>query len=305
MGEYRVKKSLGQAEVVERHAVISQVHQQDPARSIRHLCALLEVNRAWYYASQHEQTGGDPDVALRDVIEQIVLEFAGYGYRRVTATLKRMGWQVNHKRALRVMREESLLCQLKRRFVPTTDSHHRYQVYPNLLATMELTAPNQAWVGDITYIRLPSCFVYLAALLDAYSRRCVGWKLSRLIDTNLALGALDMALATRSIQPGLVHHSDRGVQYASTAYVERLLSVQAQISMSALGNPYDNAKAESFFKTLKREEVYLNQYQTFAEAEANIAQFIEDVYNTKRLHSSLGYVPPVEFEEAHFQNSRV
>lgn len=285
--------------------MIRQVHQQEPAHSIRHLCSLLEVNRAWYYASQHEQTGGDPDVALRDAIELIVLEFAGYGYRRVTHALKRIGWQVNHKRVLRVMREESLLCQLKRRFVHTTDSHHRYQVYPNLLATMELTAPNQAWVGDITYIRLPSCFVYLACLLDAYSRRCVGWQLSRLIDTNLALGALDMALATRSIQPGLVHHSDRGVQYASTAYVERLHSVQAQISMSALGNPYDNAKAESFFKTLKREEVYLNQYQTFAEAQANIAQFIEDVYNTKRLHSSLGYVPPVEFEEAHFQNSRV
>ena len=145
----------------------------------------------------------------------------------------------------------------------------------------------------------------LSCLLDAYSRRCVGWKLSKRIDTELALGALDMALATRSLQPGLIHHSDRGVQYASTAYVERLLSVQAQISMSALGNPYDNAKAESFFKTLKREEVYLNQYQTFAEAETNIAQFIEDVYNTKRLHSSLGYVPPVEFEEVHFQNSRV
>lgn len=285
--------------------MIRQVHQQEPARSIRHLCSLLEVNRAWYYARQEENTGGDPNVALRDAIELIVLEFPGYGYRRVTHALKRTGWQVNHKRVLRVMREESLLCQLKQRFVPTTDSHHRYQVYPNLLATMELTAPNQAWVGDITYIRLPSCFVYLACLLDAYSRRCVGWKLSRLIDTNLALGALDMALATRSIQPGLIHHSDRGVQYASTAYVERLLSVQAQISMSALGNPYDNAKAESFFKTLKREEVYLNQYQTFAEAEANIAQFIEDVYNTKRLHSSLGYVPPVEFEEAHIQNSRV
>jgi putative transposase len=161
------------------------------------------------------------------------------------------------------------------------------------------------FLSYITYIRLPSCFVYLACLLDAYSRRCVGWKLSKRIDTELALGALDMALATRSILPGLIHHSDRGVQYASTAYVERLLNMQAQISMSAVGNPYDNAKAESFFKTLKREEVYLNQYQTFAEAEANIAQFIDDVYNMKRLHSSLGYVPPVEFEEAYFQNSRV
>ncbi len=229
--------------------MITEAHQQDPARSIRHLCSLLEVNRAWYYASQQEKPDSDPDVELRDFIEQIVMEFPGYGYRRVTHTLKRMGWQVNHKRVLRVMRKEALLCQLKRRFVPTTDSRHRYQVYPNLLATMELTAPNQAWVGDITYIRLPSCFVYLASLLDAYSRRCVGWKLSRLINTELALGALDMALTTRSIEPGLVHHSDRGVQYASSAYVERLLGVQAQISMSAVGNPYDNAKAESFSRS--------------------------------------------------------
>ena len=285
--------------------MIKQAHEAGPGRSIRHLCDLLEVNRSWYYARLAEEEAADPEVELRDAIEQLVLDFPGYGYRRVTAALHRAGWTVNHKRVLRVMREESLLCQLKRHFVPTTDSHHRYQVYPNLLADRELSAPNQAWVGDITYIRLPSCFVYLACLLDAYSRRCVGWKLSRLIDTNLALGALDMALATRTVEPGLIHHSDRGVQYASTAYVERLLSVQALISMSAVGNPYDNAKAESFFKTLKREEVYLKQYQTFAEAEANIAHFIEDVYNTKRLHSSLGYLPPVEFEEAYMLNSRV
>src|SRR6266581_3591125 len=275
-----------------------------PKRSISRLCELLQVSRSWYYEQQSRPAVAEVDVELRDAIEHIILEFAGYGYRRVTHALKRSGWQVNHKRVLRVMREESLLCQLKRRFVPTTDSHHRYQVYPNLLATMELTAPNQAWVGDITYIRLPSCFVYLACLLDAYSRRCVGWKLSRLIDTNLALGALDMALATRSIEPGLIHHSDRGVQYASAAYVERLLSVQAQISMSAVGNPYDNAKAESFFKTLKQEEVYLKQYQTFEEAQANIGQFLEDVSNTKRLHSSLGYVPPIEFELAYAQDMR-
>ena len=242
---------------------------------------------------------------LRDAIEQLVLDFPGYGYRRVTAALHRAGWRVNHKRVLPVMRAESRLCHLKRHFVPTTDSHHGYPVYPNLLAHRQLSAPNQAWVGEITYIRLPSCFVYLACLLDAYSRRCVGWKLSRLIDANLALGALEMALATRSIAPGLIHHSDRGVQYASTAYVERLVGIQALISMSAVGNPYDNAKAESFFKTLKREEVYLKQYQTFAEAQTNIAHFIEDVYKRKRLHSSLGYVPPVEFEEASLESCRV
>src|SRR5437899_1817164 len=202
------------------------------------------------------------------------------------------------------MREESLLCQLKRHFVHTTDSHHRYQVYPNLIKAMTIEAPDVVWVADITYIRLLSNFAYLAALLDAYSRKCVGWNLSKRIDTQLALGALEKALATRDVRPGLIHHSDRGVQYGSHAYVERLLNVQAKISMSAVGNPYDNAKAESFFKTLKQEEVYLKQYQTFEEAESNIGQFIEEVYNTKRLHSSLGYLPPVEFEMAYAQELR-
>ena len=169
---------------------------------------------------------------------------------------------------------------------------------------VELDAPDVVWVADITYIRLLSNFVYLATILDAYSRKCVGWNLSKRIDTQLALGALEQALATRDVRPGLIHHSDRGVQYASTAYAERLQSVQAHISMSAVGNPYDNAKAESFFKTLKQEEVYLKQYQTFEEAQSNIGQFLEDVYNTKRLHSSLGYVPPAEFEMAYAQDLR-
>ena len=272
--------------------------------SIRQLCETLEVNRRWYYARLAQDEAADPDVELRDAIEQIILEFAGYGYRRVTHALVRAGWRVNHKRVLRIMREESLLCRLKRQFVPTTDSHHPFQVYPNLVKGLEVDAPDVVWVADITYIRLLSNFVYLATLLDAYSRKCVGWNLSKRIDTQLALGALEQALATRDVRPGLIHHSDRGVQYASTAYVERLLSVQAKISMSAVGNPYDNAKAESFFKTLKQEEVYLKQYQTFEEAESNIGQFIEDVYNTKRLHSSLGYVPPIEFEMAYAQGVR-
>jgi len=234
----------------------------------------------------------------------LVLAFPGYGYRRVTKALTRAGYLVNHKRVLRIMREESLLCQLKRRFIPTTDSNHSFRTYPNLLREMALNAPDQAWQADITYIRLPTGFAYLAAVLDAYSRRCVGWQLSHCIDTNLTLTALEMALSTRRgrVEPGLVHHSDRGVQYASCAYVERLESVGALVSMSAKGNPYDNAKAESFFKTLKREEVYLKQYHTFAEAAANIGQFIEDVYNQKRLHSSLGYIPPVEFETLHYQS---
>jgi transposase InsO family protein len=272
--------------------------------SIRHLCELLQVNRAWYYARQHrtiESAKLAEEVALRDAIEQIILDFSGYGYRRVTHTLQRAGWKVNHKRVLRIMREESLLCHLKRHFVQTTDSHHPYPVYPNLVNGRTPDAPDVIWVADLTYIRLQSEFVYLATILDACSRKCVGWNLSTRMDTNLTLGALEEALATREVSPGLIHHSDRGVQYASIAYTERLLSVRMQISMSAKGNAYDNAKAESFFKTLKQEEVYLKQYHTFEEASSNIGQFIDEVYNAKRLHSSLGYVPPSEFEAAYYQ----
>ena len=279
--------------------MITQVHQHQPERPISQLCETLQVSRSWYYEKQTRPEADEADVELRDAIEQIILEFAGYGYRRVTHALKRAGWIVNHKRVLRIMREESLLCQLKRHFVHTTDSQHPYQVYPNLVKGMTIEAPDVVWVADLTYIRLPSAFAYLAAILDAYSRKCVGWKLSKQIDTQLTLAALDDAIATRTVTAGLIHHSDRGVQYASSEYVARLQSIEAQVSMSAVGNPYDNAKAESFFKTLKREEVYLKQYQTFQEAQDNIRQFIEDVYNTKRLHSSLGYLPPTEFEEAY------
>ena len=170
---------------------------------------------------------------------------------------------------------------------------------PNLLRGADLTGLDQAWVADITYIRLPTTFAYLACILDAFSRRCIGWHLSQFIDTQLTLRALDQALAGRRPAPGLIHHSDRGVQYASAAYVARLTGAGARASMSARGNPYENARAESFFKTLKREEVYLKEYRTFEEAQTNVAQFIEEVYNTKRLHSSLGYRPPAEFEAAH------
>jgi putative transposase len=278
--------------------MITEAHQEHPELSIRQLCQLLQVNRSWYYAKANRPGWREDEILLRDRIEDLILHFPGYGYRRVTKALQRAGWQVNHKRVLRIMREESLLCQLKRRFVVTTVGQAD-AYYPNLLKPLELTAPDQAWVADITYIRLPSCFVYLATVLDAYSRLCVGWKLSHDIDTQLALDALEMALSMRSPAPGLIHHSDRGVQYASIAYVERLHQVQAVVSMSATGNCYDNAKAESFFKTLKYEEVYLKQYSTFEEAETNLRQFIEDVYNTKRLHSSLNYLPPSEFEALH------
>ncbi len=279
--------------------MISAAQQLHPSLSIQQLCRLLGVSRSWFYARQTHPVSNPDAVALRDAIEAITLDFPGYGYRRVTAHLHRDGWDVNHKRVLRIMREESLLCQLRRRFIPTTNSRHAFRRYPNLLAEQVLDAPDQAWVADITYIRLPTGFVYLATLLDAYSRYCVGWHLSRLIDTTLTLAALERALTTRQPPSGLIHHSDQGVQYASDAYVDRLNTVAAQVSMAAVGNPYENAKAERFFRTLKHEEVYLNQYDSFADAETNIGRFIDDVYNTRRLHSSLGYLPPAEFE-AHY-----
>jgi putative transposase len=304
LGECAAKKSVGQAPLQQRHAVIEHACQEKLPLSIRHLCELLQVNRAWYYARQQvtkEPSKREEAVVLRDAIERIILDFPGYGYRRVTHALQRAGWKVNHKRVHRIMREESLLCHLKRQFVHTTDSRHPFPIYPNLVNGRTPDAPDVIWVADLTYISLRSEFVYLATILDAYSRRCIGWNLSTRIDTNLALGALEEALAIRKVKSGLIHHSDRGVQYASYAYTERLLNVGIQISMSAKGNAYDNAKAESFFKTLKQEEVYLKQYQTFEEASVNIGQFIDDVYNAKRLHSSLGYVPPIEFEMAYYQ----
>ena len=279
--------------------MIAAMRQVAPQLSVRRLCQLAGVGRTWYYTHPSLEEVAGRDVALRDAIERLALAFPGYGYRRVTKALQREGWAVNHKRVLRVMRRESLLCQLKRRFVATTDAAHALRTYPNLLAGAGLTGPNQAGVADITYVRLPAAFVYLACLLDAWSRRCVGWHLARHIDTRLTLAALDRALASRCPAAGLIHHSDRGVQYASAEYVARLEQAGARVSMAAKGNPYENAKAESFFKTLKCEEVYLHDYRSFEEAEANLGRFIEAVYNAKRLHSSLGYLPPIEFEAAH------
>lgn len=280
---------------------MNQVIEEHPEVSVRSLCELMGVSRSWYYDKSSAAGKAERDVELRDAIERIVLEFPGYGYRRVTVQLHREGWEVNHKRVLRVMRKESLLCQLKKRFVVTTDSTHNHRIYPNLLEGLVLDRLDAVWVADITYIRLPTGFVYLAAILDAYSRKCIGWALSRFIDAELALAALRMALRERHPGLGFIHHSDRGVQYASGEYVQTLESAGAQISMSGKGNPYENAKAEAFFKTLKMEEVYLKDYQSIEEADANIGHFIEDVYNQKRLHSSLGYLPPVEFEAAQIE----
>ncbi len=284
--------------------MIERVREEHPGVSIEGLCELMGVSRSWYYARPPATEKAKKDVELRDAIERIVLEFAGYGYRRVTVALRREGWTVNHKRVLRIMREETLLCQIKHRFVPTTDSAHAFGRYPNLIKGIEIDGLDRVWISDITYIRLPTTFCYLAAILDAYSRRCIGWHLSRFIDTRLTLVALEMALAARRPEVGLIHHSDQGVQYASAEYVERLEEAGARISMAAVANPYENAKAESFFRTLKMEEVYLKDYRNFEEAHENIGRFIEEVYNQKRLHSSLGYLPPVEFEALHALKAR-
>jgi putative transposase len=271
-----------------------------PDLPLARACQLLGVNRGSYYRVREEPAPADAALALRQAIEQVVLEFPAYGYRRVTKSLQRQGWSVNHKRVLRLMREESLLCQLRRRWVRTTDSEHGLAVYPNLLGQAgwrSLTGINQAWVADLTYIRLPEGFCYLAAILDAYSRKVVGWELSQEIDARLAVAALAQALQARKPAPGWIHHSDQGVQYACRDYVRVLEAAEARISMSGKGRPRDNAQAESFMRTLKHEEVYLQDYQTFKEAKQAIGRFIEAVYNEKRLHSSLDYRPASEFEE--------
>lgn len=276
---------------------MAELHAAYPDLSLRRLCALLGLSRSWWYERAQSREPDGAAIALREAIECLVLKFPGYGYRRVTHALRREGWRVNAKRVLRVMREESLLCQLTRRFVATTDSRHGLGRYPNLLRERVLDGPNQAWVADLTYIRLPTTFCYLATILDAWSRRCVGWELSLHIDTDLSMAALEHAIRRRQPASGLIHHSDHGVQYASTRYVDRLTQIGAAVSMAAIGNVYENALAESFFATLKREEVYLHEYRTLVEAEANLEHFIDDVYNHKRLHSSLGYRPPSEFED--------
>jgi putative transposase len=262
-----------------------------------HACEVARVSRAGFYRHYEEHEPRQADVELRDAIQRIALANRCYGYRRVTAELSHQGTIVNHKRVLRLMRADNLLAIRKRRFVFTTDSSHTYAIYPNLAARLNVTGINQLWVADITYVRLRETFLYLAIVLDAFSRRVVGWELGEDLRGELAVRALDRALADRRIDAGIVHHSDRGVQYCCSAYVEKLQTHGFVISMSRTGNPYDNAKAESFMKTLKTEEVYLRQYRDQEDARASIQRFIEEVYNRKRLHSSLGYLSPDTFEQ--------
>jgi len=264
--------------------------------TIRELCELAQVSRASYYRSWIKKEPKAEKIALRDAIQRLALKDRHCGYRRILRELKNEGWIVNHKRLLRLMRDDNLLSIRRRRFVVTTDSHHTWRVYPNLARYMILTDMNQLWVADITYIRLKVEFIYLAVILDVYSRRVVGWSIKRRLESDIARDALEMALKQRRPAAGLVHHSDRGVQYAANEYVERLEARRIIISMSRPGNPYDNAWAESFIKTLKAEEVNAAHYRDLEDATGRIGKFIEEVYNQRRLHSALGYVSPAEFE---------
>ena len=235
---------------------------------------------------------------LRDAIQRIALTWPSYGRPRITAELKRQGWRVGPNRVRRLMREDNLLCVRKRKFVVTTDSHHGRKVYTNLTAEMELSRINQLWVADITYIRLETEFVYLAVVIDAFSRRVIGWALDRSLEDDLPLQALRMALDQRQPASGLVHHSDRGSQYASCDYTDLLKAHECQISMSHKASPWENGGCESWMKTLKYEEVFRQDYRDLAEARSCLGRFIEKVYNQRRLHSALGYRPPAECEQA-------
>jgi putative transposase len=265
---------------------------------IERLCAIAGVSRASYYRHWAQAEPRAEETALRDQLQRLALGHRFYGYRRITELLRRAGWSVNRKRVARLMRQDNLLALRRPAFRPaTTNSRHGWTVWPNLAKRLAPTTTDQLWVADITYVRLGESFVYLAVILDAFSRKVVGWAMADHLRTELALAALDMALAARDVVPGgLVHHTDQGVQYACGDYIQRLTDAGIQPSMSRAGCPYDNAMAESFMKTLKAEEVDGCAYRDLAEATGRIGQFIEAVYNRQRLHSALGYRSPEEFE---------
>jgi putative transposase len=286
-----------------KSAVYQKVEEEVKAEgglAILRMVELGRVSRSGFYRfDDRAEPGSERHMDLRDAIQRIALAWPSYGRPRITAELRRQNWTVNPKLVYRLMREDNLLCVRKRKFVVTTDSNHTRRIYPNLAPNLILTATNQLWRADITYIRLRDEFVFLAVILDAYSRRVIGWALDRTMEDELTVTALRMALSRRVIPAGLVHHSDRGSQYASNDYTDLLKANGIDISMSRKGNPWDNAACESFMKTLKYEEVLRNEYRDLAEARASIREFLEKVYNQKRLHSALGYLPPAEFERHH------
>jgi transposase InsO family protein len=263
------------------------------------MCHAARVSRAGFYRDWKEREPQSEEMELRARIQQIVVMNRGrYGYRRVQRDLRDQGWIVNHKRVARIMAEDSLLAVRRRKFIVTTESGHASPVYRNLAAHLELTGINQLWVADMTYLRLREQFLYLAVVLDAFSRRVVGWALDDSLHAPLVLAALRRALEERNPRAGLVHHSDRGIQYASQEYIALLEEHGIEPSMSRAGNPYDNAKCESFIKTLKQEELYTRDYRDRADLELHIAEFIEQYYNRRRLHSALNYRSPERFERS-------
>jgi putative transposase len=278
--------------------------QLQGSRSIELLCAAAGVSRASYYRRWAERAPRREETQLRDLVQRLALTHRSYGYRRITELVRRQGWPANRKRIARMMREDNLLALARPAFRPaTTDSRHGWRIWPNLARHLCPTAVNQLWVADITYVRLAEAFVYLAVILDAFSRKVVGWAMADHLRAELALQALEMALHARPVIPGgLVHHSDRGVQYACGDYIERLAAAGVQPSMSRIACPYDNAMAESFMKTLKAEEVDAADYRDLEDARIRIGQFIEGVYNRQRLHSALRYQSPEEFEAAYTSN---
>ena len=270
--------------------------QMQGALPLVEMCQLSGISRASYYRRWLAEKPNEEEMGVRDRLQQLALKYRRRGYRYITKLLKREGWLINHKRTLRLMREDNLLSLRRRKWVHTTESDHDRPVYPNLARLLQVQGPDQLWVADITYIRLRSEFVYVAIVLDVYSRRVVGWTIGRNLDSGLTERALEKAIQNRQPKAGLVHHSDRGWQYACNDYVARLNRYGIEISMSRSGNPYDNAYAESFMKTLKTEEVDGRRYHSLEQATDSIETFIEIFYNQQRLHSKLGYLSPAEFE---------
>jgi putative transposase len=284
--------------------IVNQELATSSTLSVSQLCSALALCRAEYYRHANPAAQVEPDLELRREIQAIAADMPAYGYRRITAQLARNGVVANHKRVLQLMRKDGLLCVRKPAFVNTTQSQHSFTIYPNLVPTLNIDGPDQLWVADITYIHLRRDVFYLAVIMDAFSRRIIGWHMDSTLGAQLTVAALQKALAQRTITPNLVHHSDRGTQYAANVYTNLLKEQGIRISMSRSGNPYDNAQAERFIKTLKYEEIYLNEYENLEEARFCIGDFLDEVYNHKRLHSKLGYVPPAEFEQSFLQSTR-